>query len=89
MGVLKTDRITVTTTPVRIGGTDEVVSLNVIFRNRGATPIYVGGPDVSTGWGYQVDPGEGLTMDMLATDNGIWALTASGSSTVHRLQRGI
>lgn len=89
MGALKTDRVTVGTTPVRVGGTDDVVSLNVIFRNRGTTAIYVGGADVTSTWGYQVDPGEGMTMDVLASDSGIWACTASGSTVVHRLQRGL
>lgn len=89
MGALKTDRIDVGTTPTRIGGTDEVVSLNVVFRNRGAGPIFVGGPDVTATWGYQVDPGEGMSLDMLASDAGIWGVTSSGTSVVHRLQRGL
>jgi hypothetical protein len=72
-----------------VGGTDHVVSVAVTLRNRGSVPVFVGGPDVSPDWGYQLDPGEGLSIDLDARDDGVWAVTASGSSAVHRLQRGI
>lgn len=89
MAALKTDRVTVGTTAVRVGGTDQVVALNVLLRNRGSVAIYVGGADVTSTWGYQLDPGEFMAMDVLAADDGIWAVTASGSAVVHRIQRGI
>lgn len=60
----------------------------MVFRNHGDVPIFVGGPDVTTTWGYQLAPGEGLSLDLLASDNGIWGVTSSGSALVHRIQRG-
>lgn len=88
MGALKTDRVTVSTTPARVGGTEQAVAVSATIRNRGSVPVFVGGPDVTTDTGYQLDPGEGLSIDMLASDDGVWGCTASSTAVVHRLQRG-
>lgn len=59
-----------------------------LLRNRGSVAVYVGGVGVTTANGYQLDPGEWVSLDTSGTGAGVatYAVTASGSSTVHVLQ---
>lgn len=86
--MIKADRVTVGTTAVRIDYQDTVTTTAILARNRGTVPVYVGGPDVTAANGYQLDPGDGVSMDMNRIDGGLWAVTASSTATMHRLQRG-
>lgn len=80
---------TVTTSATALD-VDDVLSSSrsCLCRNRGAVAVYVGGPGVTTSNGYQVDPGEWVSLDTSGTGGGVatYAVTASGSSTVHVLQ---
>lgn len=62
---------------------------SVILRNRGTIAIFVGGADVTTSNGYQVDPGESLSIDVSGwggANVAVYAITVSSTATVHVLQ---
>lgn len=63
-------------------------SRSVLLRNRGSVAVYIGGSTVTSGTGYQLDPGESVSLDTAGTGAGVatYGITASGSSTVHVLQ---
>ncbi len=62
---------------------------SVLIRNRGSVAVFIGGPDVTTNNGYQIDPGESIGID---TAGGTWttaatyAVVASGPAPVHVMQ---
>lgn len=61
---------------------------SVLLRNRGSVAVYVGGSNVTTSNGYQLDPGEWVSLDSSGTgaNTATYGVTASGSATVHVLQ---
>lgn len=61
---------------------------SVLIRNRGTVAMYVGGPTVTTGTGFQIDAGESVSLDTGGTGAGVavYGITASGSTTAHVLQ---
>lgn len=63
-------------------------SRSVLIRNRGSVAVYVGGASVTTGTGFQLDPGESLTLDTAGTGAGVatYAVTAASSAVVHVVQ---
>lgn len=63
-------------------------SRSVLIRNRGSVAVFIGGSAVTTGTGFQLDPGETVTLDTSGTGAGVatYGITASGSSAVHVLQ---
>lgn len=63
---------------------------SILIRNRGAVAVFLGGIDVTSSTGLQLDPGESVTVDSTGSGagGGLYAVTASGSTTVHVLQAG-
>ena len=59
--------------------------LSLLIRNRGSVVAYVGASDVADSTGFQLDPGDVMSVD-LAPLGGLYAVTASGSTTLHVLQ---
>lgn len=82
-------RVTVATTG---GGTaiyqntgGRAVLVNV--RNRGAVAAYIGGPNLTTSDGYQLDPGEAVDV-RLQGEEALFGITASTTCVVHVLKVG-
>lgn len=91
---IKANRVTVTTTATELTGTDDetsyegilgVASTILIKVPSGGTEVFVGGPDVTSATGFSVAAGEVLPLDLRKSDR-LYAITASGSSTVHVLR---
>ena len=63
---------------------------SVLVRNRGSVPVFLGGSAVTTSTGFQLDPGEGASVDVPGTGaaSGLYGITASSTATVHTLQVG-
>jgi hypothetical protein len=63
---------------------------SVLLRNRGSVAVYLGGIDVASNTGFQLDPGESVTLDVggSGAGGGLYGRTASSSATVHVLQVG-
>ncbi|WP_416902752.1 hypothetical protein [Micromonospora echinospora] len=81
-------RVPVGTTIARLDSADVGQMVSLVARNRGTVAVYVGGRMVSTTTGFQLDPGETITLDLRPTDGGLYAITASGSAECHVLQVG-
>lgn len=60
-------RITVTDapTPLTPGATGVGERNAVWFKNKGTESVDIGGPDVETGEGYELEPGEGISSNIL------------------------
>lgn len=85
---LRPARVTVGTSPTRLDSdADTNASASVGIRNRGSVPIYIGDWDVTASTGYQLDPQGAMRFDVRAKDS-VWAVTASGTAEVHRIQLG-
>lgn len=61
----------------------------MLVRNRGTAAVYLGGSDVSSANGLQVDVGEAVTVEAETYVLGLYARAASGTHTVHVLQVGV
>ncbi|WP_431897917.1 hypothetical protein [Nonomuraea sp. bgisy101] len=59
--------------------------VSLLVRNRGQVAADVGASDVAAGAGFELAPGDALSVD-LAADSGLYAVTASGSTVLHVLQ---
>lgn len=84
-------RVTVGTSPTRLDITperDAQVGKSVLGSNRGDSAIYIGGPDVTTAQGFQVDAGQSFTTQHLQAES-LWAVTDSGTCRVDVLQQGV
>lgn len=57
------------------------------LKHRGTNPIFLGGPNVTTGTGYQMNTGDGLTLDLAAGD-ALYGIVASGTEPLHVLTLG-
>lgn len=62
--------------------------VSLLVRNRGTVAVYVGGSGVTTGNGFQLDPGESMSIDLRFADAGVYALAASGTQRVDVMQAG-
>lgn len=58
-----------------------------LIRNRGTGAVYLGDASVTSATGFQVDPGETIPMDLYPGD-ALYAISASGSNSVHVLRVG-
>lgn len=62
---------------------------SVLIRNRGAVAVYLGASNVAANTGYQLDPGEAVSLDAAGKFVlGVYGITASGSATCHVLRVG-
>lgn len=88
--MVRGSRVTVTTTATQLTGTVNTREKGAaLVRNRGAVSVDLGGPDVVTGAGFQLDAGETVPIDV-DSGNGdlLYAVTASGTCVVHVLAAG-
>lgn len=85
---VKGARVDVATTATALSQTDVVSTAAILVRNRGAATVYLGGPDVTTGTGYQLDAGESISVEAAAYQVGLFGVCASGTVTCHVLQVG-
>lgn len=63
---------------------------SALVRNRAAIAVYVGGPAVTPATGFQLDPGEAVSIDTggSGAGGGTYAVTASSTARVDVLQQG-
>lgn len=61
---------------------------SLLVRNRGSVAVYLGGAAVTTGIGFQLDPGESLTADFPTYSAGLYGITASSTARVDVLEVG-
>lgn len=61
---------------------------SLLVRNRGSVAVYLGGIDVTSSTGFQLDPGEAVSIDAggSGAGGGLYGVTASSSARVDVLQ---
>ncbi len=84
-------QVTVTTSATLLDINTTALGRALLIRNRGTVAVYLGGPDVTTGTGFQLDAGEAVNLDAddgpgVAT--GTYGRTASSTARVDVLQVG-
>ena len=79
-------RVTVSTTATRLDSWGSTRVGAVLVRNRGAASVDLGGAEVTTGAGFELQAGESVTVDMTATDGGLYAVAAAGTVRCDTLQ---
>lgn len=62
---------------------------SMLVRNRGSVAVYLGGSNVSTSNGFQLDPGESVGLDAAKFGSGLYGRTASSSARVDVLQSSL
>jgi hypothetical protein len=87
MAVLSS-RATVIATAVRLDIPETVTRWSITFVNRGTDPIFIGGAGVTTATGLELGVGERMSMMLRPTDGGVYAIAATGSQRVDRVQIG-
>ncbi len=79
---------TVTSTASRIDpNVDPMQRSRVVVRNRSTVVVYIGGPGVTTGTGFPLDPGDSVSVDLSAKES-LYGIVASGTAAVAVLQSG-
>lgn len=82
-------RVSVTTSATQLDVSASGGRRSLLARNRGTSAVYLGGAAVTSATGYQVDPGEAVTWDSeTGPGQAMFAVTASGSVSVHVIQVG-
>lgn len=84
---ISSNQVTVTTSATRLDPSTGVPTGAVLVRNRGSAAVYLGGSNVTTANGFQLDAGESVPMDIRSGD-ALYGVVASGTQTVHVLQVG-
>lgn len=87
---MKGARVTVNTTATRLDvgrGTGGGFG-SVLVRNRGSVSVDLGGSDVTTGNGFELEAGEAVTLDLATSDGGLYGIAASGTVRCDVLQVG-
>lgn len=86
---VSSSRVTVTTAATQLVAV--VPSYNrvqsALVRNRAAVSVFIGGPGVTTGTGFELEPGDAATLDMNA-DDALWGIVATGTAEVAVLKVG-
>lgn len=97
---VQSSRVTVGTSATRLDVTAETdyapgaatfqrtFGQSVTVRNKGTVPIYLGKLDVTTSTGFQVDPDEAFSADLVGTD-ALYGVAGTAGQTVHVLQTGV
>ena len=83
-------RVSVATTATRLdtstaGG---MGSSSLLVKNKGANSIYLGGSGVTTATGYELGTGDSISVDLKASDAGLYGIVAAATETAHVLQIG-
>jgi len=84
-------QVTVTNAATALDLNTTAAGRDILVRNRGSVAVFVGGPGVTTGNGFQLDPGDSIaadTADGTGTGSGLYGIVASGTAVVHVLQVG-
>lgn len=81
---ISASRVTATTSAAVLAGPDAGDWPPVIIRNRGVVAVYLGGSDVTSATGWQLDAGESLAVD-LAQGESVYGITASSTAVCHIL----
>jgi hypothetical protein len=83
-------RVTVATTATRLDTSTagNMARSSVLVRNRGAAAVDLGGSGVTSGAGFQLDPGEAVDVDIVASDSGLYGIAASGTVRCDVIQVG-
>lgn len=85
MGI-STRQVTVTTTPtILVDNTAEAEEVHL--HAAGGQKVYLGGADVDTSAGFELDSGEKITLQ--SKNNPIYGVTASGTTVVQVLVIGL
>lgn len=80
-------RVEVGTTATRLDLANQGVTnrCSITVRNRDIVPIFIGNADVTASIGFQVDPGESISVDIIPPQ-ALFAVTAVGVATCHIIQ---
>lgn len=68
--------------------TDVVAGQSLLLRPVGGS-VDIGGSGVATGAGFLVNDGEAVTLDSITPGEGVYAIAASGTVTVHVFESGL
>ncbi len=78
-------QVTVATSATALYPSDSTGTM--LVRNRGSVAVYIGGSGVTTGAGFQLDPGESATMDLPRSGHGgAYGIVATGTARVDVLK---
>lgn len=84
---VKGSQVTVTTSATALETALAGQGASVLVRNRGSVAVYIGSSAVTTATGYQLDPGEAVSLE--ADDQNplsVYGITAAVSAVCHVLQ---
>lgn len=82
-------RVNVTDVPARLDSPPFPTARRLVLRNRGTVSIYIGGPEVTTGVGYEVAANAELSLDLAVNDTLYGVAVAQAGVAVQVLQLGI
>jgi hypothetical protein len=82
-------RVQVGTSPARLSSSAGKVGEKraIYFKNKGAASVDIGGEDVVTGEGYELEAGEGVSLDVIGRDDP-YAVAASETVRVDAFESG-
>ncbi len=81
-------RVNVGTTVTQLHTVETVTRYALTITNRGTASIFVGGSDVTVAEGSELAVGERMSMVLRSSDGGLYAIAATGSQRVDRIQVG-
>lgn len=79
-------RVVVGTSPVRVDDPETAPTLTVIMCNRSSVSLFLGGSTVSTATGFELMPGDMLTMRMPQAQGGVYAVAGTAGNRLDRMQ---
>jgi hypothetical protein len=79
-------RVTVGTSAVRIDDPETTQWVSLILCNRSSNSVFLGGPGVTVSVGFELLPGDMLTVRMQTAQGGLFAVASAGSNRLDRLQ---
>lgn len=85
---IRAERVTVTDVPTPLWTQSRGGALAALVRNAGSVSVDLGDEDVATGAGFELPAGAAVSVD-LSPDEGLWAVTASGTVRVDMIQSGV
>lgn len=78
-------RVAVGATPTKLLDPDESLSAIFALPQSATGPVDLGGPTVASGSGFSLEPGAAVQVAAMAPGDALYAITPSGSQTVHVL----
>jgi ApbE superfamily uncharacterized protein (UPF0280 family) len=81
-------QVTVGTSPARLDlarGWNGAAGGACLIRNRGSVAIYLGNSNVTTSTGFQIDPGDSISIDLRSADP-VYAISGSAGQACHVFQ---